>query len=145
MDVVKNDDDRRFLGKVAQEDGKALHKPRVQRFVAGKPAPDRRNAAEDAGEIVEHATAEGSDLGRGKPAEMPLEGLRPETERRRRTQWISAGRETDDGALVTTQQLGREPGLAHARVGEEEDAAKLPGDGAPQLSLELGEFPSPAY
>jgi hypothetical protein len=46
---------------------------------------------------------------------------------------------------VATQQLGREPGLAHARIGEEQYAAELAGDGTSKLSLELGEFPSPAY
>jgi hypothetical protein len=76
---------------------------------------------------------------------MPFEGLHPETERGGHTERIGASGETDDGALVAIQQLGREPGLAHPRIGEEEHAAELAGEGASKLSLELGEFPSPAY
>jgi len=76
---------------------------------------------------------------------MPLECLHPEAERGGRSERIGAGREADHGALVAIQQLRREPSLAHAGIGEEQDAAELAGDGAPKLSLELGEFPSPAY
>jgi len=123
MDVVEDDDNRRFLGKVAQEDRKALNEPRVQCLVAGKPASDRGDAAEYAGEIVEHPAAKGADLGRGKPAQMPLEGLHPETEGGRRAERVGTGGESDDGALVAGEKLGGKPGLAHARVGQEEDAA----------------------
>src|SRR2546421_9690658 len=122
MDVVQNDNHWSFLGKVAQENGKALNKARVQRLVTGKPSSDRGNAAEHAGEIVEHAPAEAPNLGGRKPAEMPFEGLPPETERGGRSQRIGSGRETGRRALVAVQQLPPRPGLSPARGREGEGA-----------------------
>jgi hypothetical protein len=93
-------------------------------------------AAQQRGEIVDEATAEPADPLPGKPAQVTLEGLRPEPERHRGSEPVSPGPQTDDAASAGREQLVREPGFTHAGIAAHDDNAEAAGRGPGEFSSE---------
>ena len=144
VDVVEQQHHRPVSGDVGQQRGQALQQPDPGRLPVGDGRADQRHGAQQAGQVVEKTAAELGDVLQRQLAEMLLQRLGPQPERRRGAERAGPADQRGGPVRRAGEHLLGQARLAEAGVARQQDAAELAGRAPLDLRAQRGQVGLPA-